>query len=160
MRGVARVARVCQPEEKSAVLPAGNRLRRRQDFATAVRRGRRAGRPLVVAHVAHVPVDGHLDLPAEGGSVDMPVARATPRVGFIVSRAVGSAVVRNAVKRRLRHLVRDRLDRLPAGALVVIRALPPSATASAAELAADLDASLERALRVRSSARPLEGRMS
>ena len=30
----------------------------------------------------------------------------TPRVGFVVSKAVGPAVTRNLVKRRLRHLAR------------------------------------------------------
>ena len=35
------------------------------------------------------------------------------RVGFVVSKAVGNAVVRNRVKRRLRHLAREHLDRAP-----------------------------------------------
>lgn len=33
------------------MLPSENRLRRRQDFAIAVKRGRRAGRPLLVVHL-------------------------------------------------------------------------------------------------------------
>ena len=66
------------------------------------------------------------------------------RVGFVVSRAVGGAVVRNRVARRLRHLVRPRLQQLPPGTLLVIRALPPAATATSAELAMDLDAVLRR----------------
>ena len=33
----------------------------------------------------------------------------SPRVGFVVSRAVGPATTRNLVKRRLRHLSRERL---------------------------------------------------
>jgi ribonuclease P protein component len=140
------------------VLPAGNRLRRRQDFATAVRRGCRAGRPMLVAHVAHVPVADHMTDHMTGQAADG--AAQSARVGFIVNRAVGSAVVRNGVKRRLRHLLRDRLDQLPAGALVVIRALPPAATASSAELAEDLDASLERALRAREARRLGEGQSS
>jgi ribonuclease P protein component len=69
-----------------------------------------------------------------------------PRVGFVVSRAVGGAVVRNAVTRRLRALGRDRLPALPEGSLLVLRALPPSATASYAELGEDLDGCLERLL--------------
>jgi ribonuclease P protein component len=73
------------------------------------------------------------------------LAAASPRVGFVVSRAIGGAVGRNAVRRRLRHLMRDRLDTLPVGSTVVIRALPAAATASSAELAADLDAALARA---------------
>jgi len=51
------------------------------------------------------------------------------RVGFVVSRAVGGAVVRNRVKRRLRALSRplvmaDATQRYH----VVVRALPAAAT--------------------------------
>jgi ribonuclease P protein component len=35
-----------------------------------------------------------------------------PRIGFTVPRAVGKAVVRNRIKRRLREAVRCHLDRL------------------------------------------------
>ena len=66
-----------------------------------------------------------------------------PRVGFVVSRAVGGAVVRNLVRRRLRELVRSRLDRLPEG-LLVVRATPQAAAASYASLDADIDRCLER----------------
>lgn len=68
-------------------------------------------------------------------------------MGFVVSRAVGGSVVRHTVARRLRHLVRDRLDTLPTGCRLVVRALPGSATASSEQLGADLDAALERAVR-------------
>ena len=64
-----------------------------------------------------------------------------------MSKAVGGSVVRHAVARRLRHLVRPRLASLPAGSRLVVRALPDSATASSAALEADLDAALARALR-------------
>ncbi|GAU66730.1 ribonuclease [Streptomyces sp. NBRC 110611] len=63
-----------------------------------------------------------------------------------MSKAIGTAVVRNKVKRRLRHLVRDRLDRLPAGSLVVVRALPGAGDADHDQLARDLDAALGRLL--------------
>jgi ribonuclease P protein component len=69
-------------------------------------------------------------------------------VGFVVSKAVGVAVVRHRVARRLRHLMRDRLPDLPAGTLVVVRALPPAADASSRELGTDIDAALKK-LRVR-----------
>lgn len=69
-----------------------------------------------------------------------------PLVGFAVSRAVGNAVVRHRTARRLRHLMRDRLDRLPLGSRVVVRALPMAATRSASALAGDLDAGLDRLL--------------
>jgi ribonuclease P protein component len=64
-----------------------------------------------------------------------------------VSKAVGGSVVRHAVARRLRHVVAPRLEHLPAGSRLVVRALPPAATATSAALAADLDVALERALR-------------
>jgi ribonuclease P protein component len=66
-------------------------------------------------------------------------------VGFVVSRAVGGSVVRHRVARRLRHVARDRLASLPAGSTVVVRALPGSASATSAALAADLDSALARA---------------
>jgi ribonuclease P protein component len=52
--------------------------------------------------------------------------------------------VRNTVQRRLRHLVRERIDGLPAGSLVVVRATPKAADASSSELARDLDICLTR----------------
>ena len=63
-----------------------------------------------------------------------------------MSKAVGVAVVRNKVKRRLRHLMRQRVDRLPPGSLVVVRALPGAGDADHAQLARDLDAALARLL--------------
>ena len=69
------------------------------------------------------------------------------KVGFVVSRAVGPAVVRNRVKRRLRELMRARLDSLPGGCMVVVRVHPAAAAARQADLAADLDPVLRRLLR-------------
>ena len=100
-------------------------------FALAIRTGRRAGSSTLVVHLAR-PDSG----PAS------PDAGAPPRVGFVVSRAVGNAVTRNRVKRRLRELVRA--EELPTGALVVVRALPPAATASYMELRRDLARCLSR----------------
>jgi ribonuclease P protein component len=68
------------------------------------------------------------------------------QVAFAVSRAVGDAVTRNQVRRRLRHLMAERLPRLPAGSATVVRALPATAVADAAHLAHDLDRALDRAL--------------
>lgn len=67
-------------------------------------------------------------------------------MGFVVSRAVGNAVTRNHVKRRLRHLAYDRLDRLPTSAVVIVRALPASAQASYGDLGDALDRALDRLL--------------
>lgn len=66
-----------------------------------------------------------------------------------MSKAVGNAVVRNKVRRRLRHLVRPLLGDLPAGALLVVRALPAAAGASHATLGDDLLAACTAARRPR-----------
>jgi ribonuclease P protein component len=137
------------------VLPSEHRLRRRQDFATAVRRGRRAGRPLLVVHLSESEgasagrTYGEGDLAAASGlsSTDPHSTGETPspvRAGFVVSKAVGPAVVRNRVKRRLRHLVAARLSVLPAGSLIVVRALPPAGAAEFADLERDLDSALRK----------------
>ena len=115
------------------MLPAEHRLRRATDFTEVVRRGRRASRPLLTVHLL-LPVDG------EPGALP-------PRAGLVVSKAVGGSVVRSTVSRRLRHLLRDRLDALPAGSRLVVRAAPAAATASSAVLGADLDAALARVQR-------------
>jgi ribonuclease P protein component len=67
-------------------------------------------------------------------------------VGFVVPRAVGHSPLRHRVQRRLRHLCRERLDLLPAGSELVVRALPPAAAATYAELGTALDRCLQRAL--------------
>jgi ribonuclease P protein component len=125
------------------MLPPDHRMRRRDEFTLAVRRGRRAGRPHLVAHL--------LDR-AEAGDADLPMD-TDPLVGFIVARTVGNAVVRNKVRRRLRHLLREHLDRLPRGSLLVVRANPKAATARHDELAADLGSALDRLLRQQSKRR-------
>jgi ribonuclease P protein component len=69
-----------------------------------------------------------------------------PRVGFVVSKAVGGAVVRNRVKRRLRAQMATRVDRIPAGTDVVVRANPIAAQAISADLGRELDRLLGRVL--------------
>jgi len=116
------------------MLPAAHRLRRSVDFERTVRRGTRAGRSTVVVHLL-VPGE-KLSEPGSG----------TPQVGFVVSKAVGNSVQRNLVKRRLRAAAATHLSVLPTAARAVVRALPPSAEASYADLDRDLDASLRRAV--------------
>jgi ribonuclease P protein component len=122
------------------VLPAQARLRRRPEFTTVVRSGRRAGRPTLVVHYLAVrPVA------RAGGPLDPPVG---PRAGFVVGKTVGNSVCRHRVTRQLRHLVRDQLHRLPDTADVVVRARPEAGAAGFADLARDLDAGLDRVLGV------------
>lgn len=95
-------------------------MRSSKDFQRTTRRGVRVGRPTLVVHAARIP-DGDAVVGASAG-------RAAPRVGFVVNRSLGNAVIRNRVKRRLRHLVIARVAEAPAGIDIVVRALPRAAT--------------------------------
>ncbi len=98
-------------------------MRAASDFRSAMRHGHKAGRATVVVYL--------------GRAVD-----SNRIAGFVVSKAVGGAVVRNRVKRRLRAIVATNLATLPEGAHVVVRALPATATASFSELTADVGSAL------------------
>jgi ribonuclease P protein component len=123
------------------VLAADHRLRESDAFRRTVRSGRRAGSPALVVHLASAPAAEH---GAEQNDPTDPSAPRAPRVGFVVSKAVGNAVVRNRVKRRLRHLAATHLDELPAGASLVVRAQPAAAAMSSAELDVALSRCLQR----------------
>jgi ribonuclease P protein component len=89
------------------------------DFQSAMRQGSRSGRATVVVYVK-------------------PTGDAESMAGFAVSKAVGGAVVRNRVKRRLRAVMAEVLPTLPSGTAVVIRALPRSAEVDFGQLRADV----------------------
>jgi ribonuclease P protein component len=124
------------------VLPAQARLRRRPEFTTVVRSGRRAGRPTMVLH--YLP---ERPGPA-GGPASRPESPSVARAGFVVGRAVGNSVVRHRVTRRLRAVVARELHRLPPTADLVVRARPEAATADSDVLHRDLSAGLDRLLGV------------
>jgi ribonuclease P protein component len=143
------------------MLAAAHRLRRREEFSAAVRGGRRAGAGVLVVHLTttagadhgagRVVVSG--EPPGEG------TPAAPSRVGFVIPKAVGNAVTRNRVRRRLRHLMRDRLDNMTPGTDIVVRALPGAGSAAYPRLEADLDAALAGA-RTRKSRTPAGRRPS
>lgn len=115
------------------MLPRERRVRTPADFSQTLRSGARAGRRNVVVSV--YPLD------PDAGPV---------RAGFVVSKAVGNAVTRNRVKRRLRAAVAEQLNgplRGHPGATIVVRALPPSGEADWDSLKKDLDSALSSALR-------------
>jgi ribonuclease P protein component len=111
------------------VLPESYRLHRRADFSRTVRRGQRTGRRDLVVHAFVRTVD-----PAAVSTKDALVRVGGPRFGLIVSKAVGNAVIRHRVARRLRHICAEVRAEIPVETDIVIRALPGAATADSAEL--------------------------
>ena len=99
------------------MLPPEYRLRSSALFGRTVRNGRKKGSRTVVAYILHAPT-GRVrnELLSSDGSVSretsaflesspqLPLSSDPhPRVGLVVSKAVGNAVSRHAVSRRLRH---------------------------------------------------------
>ena len=110
------------------MLAKANRVVRPEDFRTVVRRGRRSASSLAV----YYRLDREPAQPA--------------RFGFIVSRAVGGAVERNLLRRRMRAVGRELVDAGARGTDVVVRALPGSAQHGWASLSADMHAALDATL--------------
>lgn len=67
-----------------------------------------------------------------------------PLVGFVVSKAIGNAVTRNLVKRRLRALSREELPNFEPGTQVVVRALPRAGKSNFSHLEREFKACLNR----------------
>ena len=106
-------------------MPALPMLRRRADFEAIGRGGTaRATRLLVL----------------RGLRTD----RGETRVGLSTPRTLGGAVQRNRVRRRLRELVRARLEVIGPGWDLLLIARPAAGEATQAELGAALDALLAR----------------
>ncbi|OBH62895.1 ribonuclease P protein component [Mycobacterium sp. E2479] len=112
------------------MLPARNRMTRSIDFDATVKHGIRLAQPDILVHLRR------------GSDRDEIVA---PQVGLVVGKAVGSAVDRHRVARRLRHVARALLGELGRSDRLVIRALPSSRTASSARLEQELRRCLRRA---------------
>ncbi len=102
------------------MLARPNRLTRGADYKAVVRRGRRCAGTHTVTYVT----PSVEDRPA--------------RFGFIVSRQVGGAVVRNTVRRRLKAVCAESLDGVRPGVDIVIRALPGAGSVDFAELRAEV----------------------
>lgn len=100
------------------------RLRSHRDFVAVLKRRRKVTRNDIVVHFL-VRDDSYCvpGLPSD--------AR---RLGLAVSKSVGNAVTRNAVKRRFRVLAHAHEECLPAGCDVVMRAKPSAANASFSSL--------------------------
>lgn len=70
------------------MLNAKNRLKKRKEFAYIYKKGNKVhGRGMSVFFVAS--------------------KYPTPRIGFSVSNKIGKAIIRNRIKRQLRHIMRE-----------------------------------------------------
>lgn len=100
------------------------RLRRQAEIAYIRRRGKRATALTFTAYLAEL-------------------ACSRPRIGITISKAVGKAVVRNRIRRRLRGILDGTSLFLPerCGLLLVVR--PEAAPASYDRLAGELAGALE-----------------
>ncbi|MCF2586409.1 MULTISPECIES: ribonuclease P protein component [Brevibacterium] len=110
------------------MITAAHRIRSGDDFRRVFKAGVRVRSDHLMAHSLIDSDDSH-----------------AARVGFIVSKAVGNAVRRNRVKRRLREIMRVRLDSLDPGALFVIRALPQAAEADFSVLESEVTMLMDKA---------------
>jgi ribonuclease P protein component len=104
-------------------LGRSKRLRKRSGFLAVEQHGQRAsGRNLVL--YAMLPTDGE--------------SARDVRLGITVSRKVGSAVVRNRVKRWVRESYRKMAQAIPRGTDLVVIAKPSAANASYSATAEEL----------------------
>ena len=107
----------------SRAYPKSVRLRRRREFLTLQRLGRRRHTPSFV--ILHAPS-----------------GTGTSRLGVTVSSRVGNAVVRNRIKRLVREVFRSRREALNTPLDIVVIAKPDAAQISHAQAATELERAL------------------
>ena len=104
--------------------PKAARLRRRREFLSLQREGRRR-------HTAHLVL------------IQRPSTGPQSRLGVTVSKRVGNAVARNHVKRILREVFRHCRGRMQAPTDVVVIAKPGAATITYAQAANEFARALD-----------------
>ncbi|WP_079461302.1 ribonuclease P protein component [Mycobacteroides abscessus] len=117
------------------MLPTRHRMTKSSEFRQTVKRGVRTTHADLVIHLRRSCSDSACEQ-VEG-----------PKVGLIVGKSVGGAVVRHRVSRRLRHAAAELLPKLEPVDRMVIRALPSSSTALSASLRQQLRDGIDRSAR-------------
>ncbi len=115
------------------MLAKENRVRAADDFRATVRRGRRFATPNTVVYVAS------------------PGTSESPKFGFIITKAVGGAVVRNRIRRQLRSVSHEIIathaeSRALDNSNIVVRVLPCGAQAHWSQLRAEVSSAVARSV--------------
>lgn len=110
------------------MLPSEHRLRQSADIGLVRRQGQRRQHPFVALFVYSQPQE----------------SAAASRFAIAVGRHIGKATHRNRIKRRVREILRVRLDKIAAGYDCLIVARSGAATASYSELESALVELLSR----------------
>jgi ribonuclease P protein component len=108
-----------QPVSESFTFPREARLVRKSEFDAVYRAGKRRS-------------NSHYTIFARANQ--LPVSR----FGFSIKKALGGAVLRNRIRRRLREIVRGHRREMPAGWDIVVHPKGSVATAPFAALTSDL----------------------
>jgi ribonuclease P protein component len=114
-----RDAIVSRPNKPGLTYPLSVRLVRKADFDAVYRHGKRRS-------------NSHFTVFSKAN--DLPQSR----FGFSIKRALGSAVVRNRMRRRIREMIRLHRQEISAGWDIVIHPKPNVATAPLTALTAEL----------------------
>lgn len=128
-QGSHRTLRVVERVSVRPVLAQANRVVSGDDYRATVRGGYRIAAAHTVTFV-------------RASATERPT-----RFGFIVSKAVGNAVIRNRVRRRLKAACFEVLPQHPSGKDIVIRALPASADAPWVTLQKEVHDAMNRGVR-------------
>ena len=108
------------------MLAKANRLLTADDFRATMRSGQKISTGSLVVYLKR----------------DLGATQA--RFGFVVSKSIGNAVVRNVVKRRLRAIARPISTQIPFGCSVVVRALPEAASADWNRLSLEFKSAMDK----------------
>lgn len=126
------------------MLPVQHKITSSEEFRKTIRSGKRAGGRTVVLHVLLPHYSSNRLMHSADNADSENLVTYAPRCGLVVSKAVGNAVTRHAVSRKLRAIMHKLIDDLPSGALIVVRALPMAASASSEELSQDVQRALTK----------------
>lgn len=136
-----------------------HRVTRGEDYRFVVRTGRRVGGAFCITHAVLRSQEGAGGVGSAqtitestsetAGAIResnpaLAAMQAPARFGFIISKAVGNAVTRNLVRRRMKSVVERRIASGMQGVDVVFRALPAAADASFEALEREMNRALDR----------------